>query len=290
MSPRDFLLLVAVCLTWATNAIVCKVAFDAGAPPLIYAAIRSGLITIAVLPWLFPLPKNVLRLATAAFLIGGGSFGLVFVALAIASPSGVAIVQQLSVPMTTLLSVVVLGELIGWRRGAGIALAFAGVMLVMWQPGSAKLEPGLLLAAISAVASSVGAVMLKQILDLQPLRFQAWVGLTGVVPLLLASAVFETRQVERLVQAGWTFVGPVIFSALVVSVVTHTIYYWLVRRYDASLVAPLMLMVPLFTIGLGIWFTGDQFDLRMAIGSAVAFAGVLVIVLRSSKHEIRPAP
>lgn len=290
MPARDFLLLVAICFIWATNAIACKIAFEAGAPPLIYAAIRSGLIAVAVCPWLFPLPKNALRLATAAFLIGGGSFGLVFVALAMTTPSGVAIVQQLSVPMTTLLSVVVLGELIGWRRGTGIAMAFTGVLLVMWQPGSARLELGLLLAAVSAVASSVGAVMLKQIPDIQPLRFQAWVGVTGVLPLSIASAMFETDQVEGLVAAGWLFVGTVVFSALVVSVVTHTIYYWFVRKYDASLVAPLMLMVPLFTIGLGIWFTGDRFDLRMAIGSSVAIAGVLIIVLRGRTRRLRPGP
>lgn len=290
MSIRDFLLLAIVCLTWATNAIVCKFAFEAGVPPLIYSAIRSGLIAVAVSPWLLPLPKNTLRLATAAFLIGGGSFGLVFVALAMATPSGVVIVQQLSVPMTTLLSVVVLGEQIGWRRCAGIAMTFGGVLLVMWQPGSAKPELGLLLAAMSASASSIGAVMLKQIPNIQPLRFQAWVGLTGIAPLLAASAVFETDQCQKLASAGWLFIGPVIFSALVVSVITHTLYYWLVRRYDASLIAPLMLMAPLFTIGLGILFTGDRFDVRMVIGSSVAIAGVLVIMLRSNKPEIRPGP
>lgn len=288
MPWRDLALLVAVCLTWATNAIVCKLAFEAGAPPLVYAAIRSALIALAVSPWLLPLPPNTLRMATAAFLIGGGSFGLVFVGLATASPSGVAIVQQLSVPMTTLLSVVVLGELIRWRRSLGILMTLAGVLLVMWRPDAAGLEAGLVLAAVSAVASSVGAIMLKQMPAIQPLQFQAWVGLTGIVPLFVASLVFEDNQVEGLVQAGWLFVGAVAFSALIVSVVTHTVYYWFVHRYDASLVAPLMLMVPLFTIALGVLFTGDSFDLRMAMGALLAIIGVLIIVQRTRRPDIRP--
>lgn len=288
MPGRDFTLLVVVCLTWATNAVVCKLAFEAGAPPLAYAAIRSGLIALAVSPWLLPLPRDILRMAMAAFLIGGGSFGLVFVGLAIASPSGVAIVQQLSVPMTTLLSVVVLGELIRWRRSLGILMSLAGVLIVMWRPDAAALETGLVLAAVSAVASSVGAIMLKQMPAIQPLQFQAWVGLTGIVPLFVASLVFETGQVEGLLDAGWYFVGAVTFSALIVSVVTHTVYYSFVHRYDASLVAPLMLMVPLFTIVLGVLVTGDEFDLRMAFGGLLAIAGVLLIVRRTPRPGIGP--
>lgn len=290
MPARDFCLLVLVCLTWATNAIVCKLAFEAGAPPLVYASIRSVLIALAVSPWLLPLPPNAIRMAVAAFLIGGGSFGLVFVGLATASPSGVAIVQQLSVPMTTLLSVVVLGELIRWRRGLGIVMTLAGVLLVMWRPEAAGLETGLALAAVSAIASSIGAIMLKQMPAIQPLQFQAWVGLTGIAPLFIASLVFEDGQVEGLIRSGWLFIGAVIFSALIVSVVTHTVYYWFVHRYDASLVAPLMLMVPLFTIALGVLFTGDSFDLRMALGSLLAILGVLVIVQRTSRPEFRPGP
>ena len=71
-----------------------------------------------------------------------------------------------------------------------------------------------------------------------------------------------------------------LFSALVVSVFAHTIYYGLIQRYDANLIAPLTLMSPLMAIGLGVWLTGDHFDTRKAIGTAVALAGVLIIAIR----------
>ena len=54
--------------------------------------------------------------------MGGGSFALLFVGLKTATPSAAAVVSQLGVPMVTLLSVMVLGERIRWRRGLGIAL------------------------------------------------------------------------------------------------------------------------------------------------------------------------
>ncbi len=57
----------------------------------------------------------------------------------------------------------------------------------------------------------------------------------------------------------------------------------LIQRYEANLVAPLTLMAPLFTIALGVLITHDRFDLRMAVGSIVALAGVLVIAVRPNR-------
>ena len=70
-------------------------------------------------------------------------------------------------------------------------------------------------------------------------------------------------------------------TALVVSVLGHTSYYGLIRRYDANLLAPLTLMTPIFTIVFGVWLTGDRLDARMMAGTLVALTGVLVIALRS---------
>jgi drug/metabolite transporter (DMT)-like permease len=65
-----------------------------------------------------------------------------------------------------------------------------------------------------------------------------------------------------------------------VSVFAHSVYYALIQRYEANLVAPLTLMSPLMAIGLGLWLTQDYFDLRMAVGSAIALLGVLIIAIR----------
>jgi drug/metabolite transporter (DMT)-like permease len=69
------------------------------------------------------------------FLMSGG-FALFFMGIRRASPSSAAIVGQLGLVITTLLSVAMLGEQIGWRRGLGIVLTFVGGMLVMWNPSS----------------------------------------------------------------------------------------------------------------------------------------------------------
>lgn len=287
MSLRDFGLLALVCLVWASNNIVSKYAVShLGAPPLAYATARFAVVAIATLPWLFPMPRPRWRLLLVALLMGGGNFALVFIGLKYATPSSVAVVSQLGVPITTLLSVVMLGETIHWRRALGIALTFAGVVTVMLSTGGLHVSAGLWNVVASAVASSFGAVMMKQIEGVKPLQFQAWVGFASVWPLAALSAWLEPGQVQAAVHAGWPFLGAVLYSGLVVSVGAHTGYYFLIGRYEANLISPLTLMTPLATIALGVAIFADPFGVRMAAGSILALSGVLIIALR--RNQVMP--
>ncbi len=287
MSLRDFGLLVLICLAWAGSNIVSKlVVAHWGVPPLYYAAVRFALVAAITLPWLLPAPRPTWRVVLVGLLMGGGNFALLFMGLTTASPSAAAVVIQLGVPFTTVLSVLMLGERIRWRRGVGIALTLLGAVVVMWSPQGFELSPGLWLIVAAAFTGSLGAVMMKQIEGVKPLQFQAWVGFSSLWPLGLMSALMEPGQVAAGLQAGWPFVAAVVFSALVVSVLAHTAYYGLIQRYEANLIAPLTLMTPLFTIGMGVVVTHDHFDLRMGIGAALALLGVLIIALR--RNQVMP--
>ena len=282
MRPRDFLILVLVCLAWGYSNVLSKTVVGTwGVPPLFFAAVRFAIVAAATLPWLLPVPRPVWRIVTIALCMGAGNFALLFLGLRTASPSAVAIVVQIGVPFTTLLSVAVLGERIHWRRGLGIALTLAGVVLVVWNPHGLALSAGLWFVVGAAAAGSIGAVMMKQVEDVAPLRFQAWVGLVSFLPLALATALFEERQWATAAAAGWPFVAAVLFAALVISVLGHTAYYGLIRRYETNLLAPLTLMTPLATIAFGVMLTGDRVDARMIAGATLALVGVLVVALRA---------
>lgn len=281
MRVRDFLLLVAVCLIWAFNNVLSKIIVSNWAiPPLFYVTLRFAVVAVVMLPWLLPMPRPAWRIVAIALCLGGGSFALLFMGLRTTSPSEAAIVLQLGVPFTMFLSVLILGERIHWRRGIGIALTLAGVLIVTWRPGGVSLSTGLWLVAASAFSGAAGAVLMKQVDDVTPFRFQAWVGFVSVIALGVASATVETGQWAAAAAAGWPFAAAVLFTALVVSVGAHSVYYHLIQRYEANLLAPLTLMTPLGTIGLGVLITHDPFDLRMGIGGALALIGVLIVALR----------
>ncbi|MFC0587827.1 DMT family transporter [Novosphingobium aquiterrae] len=281
MKPRHLALMVLICLIWATNNVMSKLIVGTlHVPPLFFTALRFGIVALATLPWLLPMPRPAWRLLLIGLFMGGGSFGLMFIALTWVSPSEAAVVVQISVPITALLSIVMLGERIRWRRGLGITLALIGVLLVVYQPGL-HISAGMAFLLASAVCGSFGAVMMKQMGDIAPLRFQAWVGVTGLVVLAPASLLFEPGAFAATRDAGWVIVACALYAALVTSVFAHTAYYFLIGRYEANLVAPLTLLTPLITIGLGVWITGDHIDAKMIVGSAIALTGVLIIALRS---------
>jgi drug/metabolite transporter (DMT)-like permease len=289
MLPRDFALLLVVCLVWASNFVVSKLAVSAlSAPPLFFSAARLGVVLLCVLPWLFPMPRPRWRMVAIGLLMGAGSFGLMNIGLMTATPSSAAVLVQLGVPITTLLSVVILGERIGRLRGLGIALTFAGAVTVMWDPHGFTFSVGLLFVLGNAFCTSLGAVMMKQTRGVRPLQFQAWVGLSSVLPLAALSAVLETRQIPLALEGGWAFLAVVLYAALGVSVFGHTLYFGLIQKYEANLIASLTLMCPIMAIGLGVALTGDPFDARMMLGTAVVLAGVLLILL-APKRAAAPA-
>lgn len=284
MPLRDFALLALVCLVWASNNIISKIVVSEwGVPPLFYAAVRFAIVGLVMLPWLLPAPRPLWRIIVIALLMGGGNFALIFIGFQTASPSAASVVLQLGVPMTTLLSVMMLGERIRWRRGLGIALTLVGALVVMWHPGKMETSIGLLYMAGSAFAGSLGAVMMKQMEGIKPLQFQAWVGFCSVWPLMLLTVFLEHGQADAVAEAGVRFWAAVVFSALVVSILAHTAYYGLIQRHEANLISPLTLMTPLATIAGGVIVTNDHFDGRMAVGAALALLGVLIIAVRPNQ-------
>jgi O-acetylserine/cysteine efflux transporter len=284
MPLRDFGLMAMVCLVWAANNVMSKyVVSILDVPPLFYAFLRFAILAAVTFPFLFPMPRPRWRIVAVALLMGGGNFTLFFIGLKFSTPSSAAIVLQLGMPITTLLSVLVLGEKIRWRRGVGILLTFAGALTVMWNPQGLALSGGLLLIASAAFMGSLGAVLMKQLEGVRPLTYQAWVGFASVWPLAALTAVAEPGQVGAAIDAGLPFAAAVLFSAVVVSLGTHSAYYVLVQRHEANLIAALTLMTPLMTIGLGVALLGDPFGPRMVLGTVLALSGVLIIALRGNQ-------
>jgi drug/metabolite transporter (DMT)-like permease len=164
-------------------------------------------------------------------------------------------------------------------------LSLAGVLIVLWQPGF-KVSAGMLLVLAAAACGSLGAVLMKQMDEIAPLRLQAWVGLTGFAVLTPLTIGLDQTEWHFAWQAGWPFWAALLYSALVVSVIAHTAFYMLIQRYEANLLSPLTLITPLATIGLGVAITGDHLDTKMIAGTAIALIGVLVVALRRTRAPI----
>ena len=288
MPIRAFLMLALICFLWALNVVVTRlVVSDMGVPPVWYAGLRSLVVVAALLPWLRPVPPRIIWTMVVTFMVSGGAFALFFIGMQDATPSSSAVVSLSGAPLTVLLAILILGEKVRWRRGIGIALAFAGVGVAVASPSAWDSSFGLVLVFLSALVGALGSVFLKQI-DLAPARLQAWAGLGSAFILIPLSLVTESGQVGSTLAGGWYFLAGLLFSALAVSVFAHTLYFDILQRYDANLVAPLSLMTPMFTIALGVAITGDEVGPTLLIGAGLAAAGVLVILVRPSRQIFKP--
>lgn len=287
MRPVDFLLMVGICLIWAVNAVLSRyVIAVVGVPPILLSASRFLLAAMVLWPFLRPLPRPVLPVVATGLLMGAGHFGLLLSGYGLITAALAAILLQVGIPMTAILSALVLRERIGLRRGIGIAIAFAGTIVVLWRPGeiSGGLGAGLVLLAAASLA--LGSVLLKRLGGMTPLRMQAWTASTSIVPLALVSMLLEHDQVAKASTHGVAFASLLLFSALIVTVISHTAYYRLLRLYDASIVSSLTLMFPLLTVALGIMVLGEKTTSSFWIGTIMAIIGVAVILLREKKTSV----
>ncbi|MEM7661764.1 MAG: DMT family transporter [Pseudomonadota bacterium] len=283
MTLRDFLLLFAVCFVWGLNIVITRwVVFDAAVPPIFFAAVRFLLVGALLIPFLHPVPKDIRTLFLISFFIGSGHFALLFVGLANAEASAAAIVGQLGVPFSTLMSMVFLGEKVGWRRAAGICLAFAGVTLIAIDPESFRVSTGLLYIVASAFIGSVGGILMKRMQPIPALQLQAWIGLFSFAPLFLLSAFVETGQWQAYSGGGLTVLAATAFAVIGVSIFGHGGFYVLIKKYDISLLSPLTLMTPIWGVVLSIVLLSEPLTLQLLLGAVVSLGGVFVIAVRAN--------
>lgn len=286
MNFRDFILLAAVCFVWGLNLVVTRwVVADAGVPPLFFAALRFGGIALVLIWFLRPIPKNLGTLFLIAMGMGAVHFAFLFQGLAKAEASSVAVVAQLGVPFSTLMSMAFLGEVVGWRRGLGIMLAFAGAILIAVDPQTFSLSFGLLYVIFAALIASGAGILMKRMPKISAMQMQAWIGLFSFAPLFAVSGLFESEQNGwgAFIEGGWLVWLATAFAVLGVSVFGHGAFYNLIKKYDISLLSPLTLMTPIWGVVLSVAMLGEVLTLQLVVGAAISLGGVFVILVRPNR-------
>lgn len=285
-------LLLMICVAWGGNFLTSSLALRE-LPPFLFTALRLLLVALCLLPFLHrPGPGQWPRLIAVALCNGALHFGLSFWALQLAGNlASPAILMQSYIPMATLLAVLFLGERIGWMTSAGIAVSFAGVMVLGFDPIVLKAPLSMWLMLASAAFIAVGTVLMRGLTGFTPLAQQGWSALIGIAPLLLLSLWFEPAPLQAMREAGWAGWGGVVYSAIMASVVGHGLFYWLIQRHPVSRLMPYLLLAPLIAIALGVMLHGDTLGARLLLGGAMVLGGVLVIGLRAgAKSRSLPEP
>lgn len=179
------------------------------------------------------------------------------------------------------LAIVILGEIVGWRRWAAVAVGFAGV-LIMVRPGGAPFEWALAAALANGLITAFVAIVLKQLARTE--RPETMVFYFGFISALLTAAPAAY---------GWSWPSAEDWAILAAASLlgtfgqSCTVRGWSVG--EASVMAPMGYVYLIYVAVLGFCIFGEVPTLWTFLGSTVIIAATLYIALRESRQPKPPA-
>jgi O-acetylserine/cysteine efflux transporter len=283
LKPFDIFLAISVPVIWGLGFTLAKVAFVfTDFPPILLIACRFALTTL-VLIWFVKPPRGYMqRIFWIALISATIQYSLTFTGLNGLNASTAIIVVQLEFPFMALMAAIVFKDHLGWRRIAGVALAFLGIVMIAGQPRLyANLLPVFLVIG-GAFTWAIGQIMIKK-LDGKVGGFAliAWVALFATPQLFLASWVFETGQMQVSQSTNWIGWGVVIYLGLVMTALGYGIWYHLLGKYRVTQVGPFLLLLPVTSISGSIIILGEKLTLIELFGTLVVISGVWFVTRQS---------
>jgi O-acetylserine/cysteine efflux transporter len=275
---RDILLVLLGMMIWGVNFAVAKVAL-AAFPPLLMTALRFALVAIILVPFCARPPRLAPVLGLAATL-GGIHFPLLFSGLARVDASTASVVMQLQVPFGALLAALLLDEALGWRRVLGMAIAFAGVVILAGAPRLEANRLGVLMLAGAALIWGVISVQFRQARAAGPLTLNGWIAMLACPLLFAASDWTEGTPWTAIRAAGWEAWAAIAYMALLSTVMGYGLWSWALSRYTVNQVMPYLMTIPVFALLASVAINGDRITADLLAGGATTLTGVAVCCLR----------
>ncbi len=286
--PRDLLLRATptlFVLVWSTGWIAAGYAAPY-ADPLTFLVIRhalaaAGLGAIAfafAVPW----PRGraaILHAMAAGALLNGFYLAGVWWAVRHGVPAGLSgVIAALQPIFTAALAPLLIGEKVGARRWAGVAIGFGG-LTVAFAPRLAALDSAALGATLWPIAVNVLAMVSVTLGTFYQKRFAAAGDLRAVTALQFIGAFLVTLPLAILFEPMhivWnrTIILTMLWSVLALSIGGISAFVYLIRRGAVAKAAALIYLVPPVTAAMAWIAFGETLSLLQIAGLCATVAGV----------------
>ena len=284
MKAVHIALAFAVVAVWGTNFVVIAIGLREF-PPFLFATLR---FFFSALPWLIFLPKPEVRwrwLMLYGVFLGAGQFGLLFYAMRSDIAPGLAsLVVQTQVFFTIGLSVLLFKERVALSVIVGTLLAAGGLAVIALHLDQTVTTTGISAVIAAAFFWACANVVVKKasLESKQPFRmlnFIVWASVFAVPPLLALSLILEGAQVgwEALNAArtnawlalAWQVAGNALFG--------FSAWSWLLTRYDAAVISPYALLIPVFGVGSSVLLLNEPLPAWKVAAITMVLAGITVV-------------
>ncbi len=287
-SRATYVRLVAVPAIWGGTFIAGRIVALA-VPAAVGALLRYLVAVVALLAaarWLEGgLPRLTRRQALGTLLLGATgiyAYNLFFLgALARLPASRTSLIIALNPIVTIAAASLLMGERLSPRRWLGVAVALAGVWIVVsrgdvWAVAAGALGPGEWLMFGGVCAWAAYTLIGRRVLaGLTPLAATTYASLWGTA-LLAATAAPALASLEIA-----ALTGPVVLSVLYLGVLGTAVafvwYYQAVQRLGAARTVIFNNLVPVFGATFGVLLLDEPLLPSMVVGGLVAVGGVMLV-------------
>ena len=285
-----WIVLVATLMLWSGNWIVARAVREEIAPGI--ATVGRLVIVLAILaPFAFSGLRRKLGgltrrdwqvLAALGFTGGGLHLGLQWLGLHYTTATSGVLYLSMS-PIFILVMAAPLGERIGPRQWAGVAISFCGVYLIATQgrPAVPSFNIGDMMALASMMMWAGYTVLLRVRRDalntIELLVMVCAFGMAFMLPWVLWEIHFNPHL--NLSPPGF---AAVLYSAIGSLLLAYAGWSYVVRRLGAARAGVTMHLMPAMGVGLAALFLGEYPSWFHFAGIALIFAGVALSSLRAS--------
>lgn len=289
MKLHHIIFIIFLNAIWGWNFIAVKYSV-AEFTPFLSNMLRFAVAFAFLFPFLLkPLKGNAVGVMKIAFTMGVLHFGLLYIGMGMAGGvSAVAIVAQLNVPFATLCAIVMLKEKVGLPRMLAIAISFAGVVIMGFDPAVFDYAWALVVMAVGALAFAVASIFMRQVRDVPAMTIQAWVALAGGLGSLVLTLILEDNQVGNITNGSIYAWGGILFSGILSTVIGHGGVNYLYQKYEVSVVIPYMLLMPFFAVSASVILLDEVLTGRMMVGAGFTLLGVIIVTMRNRKKMQDP--
>jgi len=270
---------------WSTGFIATKYVLR-GAQPFTYLTLRMAIVVglMAVIAAIarprWPDRAGVIHSLVAGLLVHGFYLGGTAVAIAHSIPAGLsALIPGLQPILTSTLANRWLGERVTPLQWIGLGLGLAGVVLILHdRPMTGDAGWGWLASGVALVSITIGTLYQRRFCNGIDWRAGNVVQYVGVTVLFgLGALAFESNEIH------WSgeFAAALAWLAVVLSIGTIGLLYWLIRHSAATAVASLFYLVPAVTALMAFVLFGERLDSLAIVGMAACAVAVFVVNART---------
>ena len=175
---------------------------------------------------------------------------------------------------TTLLAVIVLGEVIRFHRTAALLLGFIGILIII-RPGYMPFEFGILLMLIASFSFSFVLIFVKKLSDTDSSLTIIFYHLLYMTPAFFILALFYWENISLNQLILFVFMGA---SGLL----SHWCLAQAFKFSDTTFVMPLQFTKLIWASLIGLFIFSEKPDLWTWIGGIIIFISVVYITYREA--------